>query len=177
MIALPVGILLAIAIKCDSAGPVFFTQERIGKNGRRFPMFKFRSMLQNIAVASGPAWTTHAHDPRVTRVGAVMRLFHLDELPQLVNVLRGEMSLVGPRPFHPEHCAKLDISPFFRLRQLVPPGITGWAQIRCNYAASVNDHAEVLARDLFYVKHAGLFFDLFVIFDTIRVCLWQKGAR
>jgi len=177
VVALPAGILLAIAIKCDSAGPVFFTQERIGKNGRRFRMIKFRSMHQNMPVADGPAWTTHEHDPRVTRVGAVMRLFHLDELPQLLNVLRGEMSLVGPRPFHPEHNAKLDTSPFFRLRLLVPPGITGWAQIRCHYAASVEDHQEVLSRDLFYVKHAGLLFDLFVIFDTFRVCLWQKGAR
>jgi exopolysaccharide biosynthesis polyprenyl glycosylphosphotransferase len=177
VIALPVGILLAVAIKCDSAGPVFFTQERIGKNGRRFRMIKFRSMHQNMHVGHGPAWTTHEHDPRVTRVGAVMRLFHLDELPQLFNVLRGEMSLVGPRPFHPEHNAKLDTSPFFRLRLLVPPGITGWAQIRCHYAASVDDHQEVLSRDLFYVKHAGVLFDLFVIFDTFRVCLWQKGAR
>lgn len=177
VIALPVGLLLALAIKCDSAGPVFFTQERVGKNGRRFRMIKFRSMHQNVPVVSGPAWTTHEHDPRITRVGAVMRLFHLDELPQLINVIRGEMSLVGPRPFHPEHFAELNTSPFFRLRLLIPPGITGWAQIRCSYAASVNDHQEVLARDLFYVKHAGALFDLFVLFDTIRVCLWQKGAR
>jgi len=177
LIALPVGLLLAIAIKFDSAGPVFFSQERVGGNGRRFRMFKFRSMYQNMPVAGGPAWTTQEHDPRVTRFGAVMRLFHLDELPQLINVIRGDMSLVGPRPFHPEHCAKLDTSPLFRLRLLVPPGITGWAQIRCSYEASVNDHQEVLARDLFYVKHASLLFDLFVIFDTFRVCLWRKGAR
>lgn len=176
-VALPVGLLLAVAIKCDSPGPVFFVQERVGRNGRRFRMFKFRSMYHNMPAPAGPAWTTRASDPRITRVGAIMRLFHFDELPQLLNVLRGDMSLVGPRPFHPEHCAELDGSPFFRLRLLVPPGITGWAQIRCNYEASVDDHQEVLARDLFYVKHTSLLFDLFVLCDTIRVCLWRKGAR
>ena len=177
VIAVPFGFILAIAIKWDSPGPIFFTQERIGQNGRPFRMIKFRSMHNNIRVVRGHGWTTEEDDPRITRIGALMRPFHLDEVPQLINVLRGEMSLVGPRPFHPTHSARLATTPFFRLRLLIPPGITGWAQIRCSYAASLEDHQEVLARDLFYVKHAGLLFDLFVLIETMRVCLWKKGAR
>ena len=177
LISLPVWVLIAIAIKLDSRGPVFFTQERVGRDGQRFTMFKFRSMRSDIKVLRGPQWTTHEADPRITRVGAVIRLLHLDELPQLINVIRGEMSIVGPRPFHPLHSAQLESSPYFKLRLAVPPGITGWAQIRCDYSDSVSSHEEVLARDLFYLKHAGLLFDLLVIFDTIRVCIWRRGSR
>jgi lipopolysaccharide/colanic/teichoic acid biosynthesis glycosyltransferase len=177
VLAIPLGALLAIAIKCDSPGPVFFVQERIGRNGRRFRMRKFRSMRADVGVSDGPSWTTHEGDPRVTRVGAVMRLFHVDELPQLINVIRGEMSIVGPRPFHPEHCARLESNPLFHLRMIALPGITGWAQIRCDYSDSLESHEEVLARDLFYIKNASMLFDLVIMLDTLRVCLWRRGAR
>ncbi|HVN88541.1 MAG TPA: sugar transferase [Candidatus Binataceae bacterium] len=177
ILSAPLWLAVAIAIKLDSRGPVFFNQERVGRNGRRFKMFKFRSMHSDIKVTNGPHWTTHERDPRITRVGAVLRLLHLDELPQLINVIRGDMSIVGPRPFHPLHSAQLESSPFFKLRLAVPPGITGWAQIRCDYSDSVSSHEEVLARDLFYVKRAGLVFDLMVICDTIRVCIWRRGSR
>jgi exopolysaccharide biosynthesis polyprenyl glycosylphosphotransferase len=177
LLTLPLSLMIAAAIKCDSPGPVFFSQDRVGKNGRRFKMLKFRSMRDDAMSPDGRAWTTSERDPRVTRVGALMRGFHLDELPQLINVIKGDMSLVGPRPFHPLHFAQLESAPYFKLRLLVLPGITGWAQVRCDYSASVDKHEEVLARDLYYVKHGGLFFDLLIILETIRICLWRRGAR
>lgn len=179
----PVMLIIAIAIKCDSRGPVFFLQDRVGKNGRRFKMIKFRSMYKKpgesgqIGLPQGPEWTTYRRDPRITRVGALMRGYHLDELPQLINVLKGDMSIVGPRPFHPLHSAKLEKIPCFGLRHLVLPGMTGWAQVRCDYSDSVENGGEVLARDLYYVKHAGLVFDLMIIVETLRTCLWRRGSR
>jgi exopolysaccharide biosynthesis polyprenyl glycosylphosphotransferase len=174
----PIAALVSIAIKCDSPGPILFTQERVGKNGKTFRMFKFRSMYLEPKFVQGYEWTTHANDPRITRVGALLRKLHLDELPQLLNVLRGDMSLVGPRPFHREHVAHLQNKlPYFKLRELVTPGITGWAQIRCDYSASVENYEEVLARDLYYVKHAGILFDLLILFDTIRIVIWRRGSR
>jgi exopolysaccharide biosynthesis polyprenyl glycosylphosphotransferase len=179
VITMPAAILIALAIKLESRGSIFFQQERIGENGRHFKMYKFRSMYLNAKAAAGcEEWTTHEADPRVTRVGHVIRRLHLDELPQLVNVIRGEMSLVGPRPFHPAQVEQLDsMLPHFGLRHLITPGITGWAQITCDYDASVQNREEVFARDLYYVKHAGLLFDLLIMLDTIRVCVWRRGAR
>ncbi len=177
LLTLPLSLIIAVAIKCDSPGRVFFSQHRIGRNGRPFKMLKFRSMYQNARPLDGPVWTTGKRDPRVTRVGALMRGFHLDELPQLINVIKGDMSLVGPRPFHPLHFAQLEAAPYFKLRLLVLPGITGWAQVRCDYSDSVDNHEEVLARDLYYVKHASLIFDLLIIIETVRICLWRRGAR
>jgi lipopolysaccharide/colanic/teichoic acid biosynthesis glycosyltransferase len=177
LLTLPLALIIAIAIKWDSPGPVFFTQDRVGKNGARFKMIKFRSMYRASKPANNPEWTTSKCDARITRVGAVMRGFHLDELPQLINVLRGDMSLVGPRPFHPLHSAQLEKISGFKLRLSVLPGITGWAQVRCNYADSVEHCEEVLARDLYYVKHAGILFDLMIMIETMRICLWRRGAR
>lgn len=177
LVTAPLSLLLAVAIKCDSAGPILFRQDRIGKDGQPFKMLKFRSMRADSGAVDGPQWTTARRDPRITRVGAVMRTLHLDELPQLINVIKGEMSLVGPRPFHPLHYAQLEAEPAFTLRQLVLPGITGWAQVRCDYSASLDDHEEVLARDLYYVKHASLLFDLLIMIDTLRICVWQRGSR
>jgi exopolysaccharide biosynthesis polyprenyl glycosylphosphotransferase len=178
LVTLPLNLVTALAIKLESPGPVFFQQERIGENGRRFVMLKFRSMYQDMRLAAGREWTTHQGDPRITRVGKVIRLLHLDELPQLINVLRGEMSLVGPRPFHSAQVAELEsLLPSFGLRHLVRPGITGWAQITCDYEASLNQRDEVFARDLYYVKHGGFLFDLFIMLATIKVCLWRRGAR
>jgi exopolysaccharide biosynthesis polyprenyl glycosylphosphotransferase len=178
LLTLPISLLIMLVIRCESEGSVFFTQERVGRNGRLFRMLKFRSMFQDMKPEAGCAWTTHEADPRVTRVGGIVRRLHLDELPQLINVIKGEMSLVGPRPFHPLQVEELESkTPYFGLRHLVKPGITGWAQIRCNYAASIEDRDEVLARDLYYMKHASFLFDLLIMLDTIRICVWQKGAR
>jgi lipopolysaccharide/colanic/teichoic acid biosynthesis glycosyltransferase len=178
LLTLPMSLLIMLAIRCESEGSVFFTQERIGQNGQPFRMHKFRSMFQDMKPEADCAWTTHEADRRVTRVGGIVRKLHLDELPQLINVIKGEMSLVGPRPFHPLQVEELDSKMrYFGLRHLVKPGITGWAQIRCDYAASIENRDEVLARDLYYVKHASFLLDLLIMLDTIRICVWQKGAR
>ncbi|MHB8383237.1 MAG: sugar transferase, partial [Candidatus Binataceae bacterium] len=178
-LTLPVTLLTMLAIKLDSSGPAIYTQVRIGENGRPFTMFKFRSMYEDKDASSdAPSWSTGDADPRVTRVGKIMRELHLDELPQLINVIRGEMSLVGPRPFHPLQVAELESTlPHYGLRHLVKPGITGWAQVRCDYAASVEDRSEVFARDLYYVKHASFLFDFQIMLETIRVCAWRRLAR
>src|SRR5260370_38148652 len=144
-----------LAIKCDSSGPTVYRQERVGENGRLFTMYKFRSMHVEKAVPDVVSlWSTAHADPRGTRVGKILRGLHLDELPQLINVIRGEMSLVGPRPFHPLHVAELEATlPHFVLRHLVKPAITGWAQIRCDYSASGENRGEGFERDLYYAKH------------------------
>ena len=177
LLALPLMLIIGVAVKCDSPGPALFLQDRVGKNGRRFKMFKFRSMYYDRKPASAPEWTTSRRDPRITRVGALIRGFHLDELPQLLNVLKGDMSIVGPRPFHPLHSAQLERMPYFNLRLLALPGITGWAQVRCDYSDSLDNGEEVLARDLYYVKHAGLAFDLMIIAETLQICLRRRGAH
>ncbi len=178
VLTMPVSLLIMIAIKCETEGSAFFTQERIGQNGQPFKMLKFRSMFQDAGPEADRAWTTRQDDPRVTLVGGAIRKLHLDELPQLVNVIKGEMCLVGPRPFHPLQVQELESKmPYFGLRHLVRPGITGWAQIRCDYAASIENREEVLARDLYYVKYASFLFDLLIMLDTVRICAWQKGAR
>lgn len=178
LLTLPISLLTILAIRCESNGSVLFEQERIGQNGRPFRMLKFRSMFQDIKLEGKRAWITHESDPRVTRVGAILRKLHIDELPQLINVIKGEMCLVGPRPFHPRQVEELESKmPYFGLRHLVKPGITGWAQIRCDYAASTEDQEEVLARDLYYVKHTSFLLDLLIMLDTVRICVWQKGAR
>lgn len=179
ILTLPISLLTMLAIKLDSPGPAIYTQERIGENGRRFTMYKFRSMYEEKAApVDASSWSTGESDPRVTRIGKVMRGLHLDEVPQLINVIRGEMSLVGPRPFHPLQVAELTSTiPHFGLRHLVKPGITGWSQIRCNYAASVENRGEVFSRDLYYVKHSSFFFDLQILLETVRVCAWRRGAR
>jgi exopolysaccharide biosynthesis polyprenyl glycosylphosphotransferase len=179
IVTLPITLIAIVAIKCDSSGPAIYRQERVGENGRLFTMFKFRSMrMEKLRPDVVSLWSTAHADPRVTRVGEVLRGLHLDELPQLINVIRGEMSLVGPRPFHPLHVAELESTvPQFGLRHLVKPGITGWAQIRCDYAASFENRGEVFARDLYYVKHASFLFDLQILLETVRVCLWRRGSR
>jgi len=179
ILTLPLTLLTILAIKCDSSGSAIYSQARIGENGRPFTMFKFRSMYEEKSIPGAAcSWSTAKTDPRVTRVGKIMRVLHWDELPQLINVIRGEMSLVGPRPFHPLHVGELESTlPHFGLRHLVKPGITGWAQVRCDYAASVENRDEVFARDLYYVKHAGFLFDLLILLETVRVCVWRRGAR
>ncbi len=179
ILTLPVTLLTMLAIKFDSSGPAIYRQVRIGENGHPFTMFKFRSMYKERALSDdASSWSTVNADPRVTRVGKIMRELHLDELPQLINVIRGEMSLVGPRPFHPLQVAELEATlPHYGLRHLVKPGITGWAQVRCDYAASVENRSEVFARDLYYVKHASFLFDFQIMLETVRICAWRRLAR
>jgi len=173
---LPVIALTAVLIKLDSPGPVLYRQERVGLHSKVFTLLKFRSMRVD-AEARGPAWAAQ-RDPRVTRVGAFIRRTRIDELPQLINVLRGEMGFVGPRPERPHFVDQLaEVIPFYRDRACVKPGITGWAQVNYPYGASIEDARQKLSYDLYYVKHRNLFLDLMILFATVRVILFQEGAR
>lgn len=173
---LPVMAATAALIRLESPGPVLYRQERVGLQGRVFTLLKFRSM-QVDAEARGPAWAAQ-RDPRVTRVGAVIRRLRIDELPQLINVLKGEMGFVGPRPERPHFVDQLaEVIPFYRDRACVKPGITGWAQVNYPYGASIEDARQKLSYDLYYVKHRNLFLDLLILFATVRVILFQEGAR
>jgi exopolysaccharide biosynthesis polyprenyl glycosylphosphotransferase len=177
LLAAPVILAAAIAIKLESPGPVFYRQERVGLGGRRFTLFKLRSMVVDAEAAGAPRWAT-AGDARVTRVGRIIRLSRIDELPQVLNVLRGDMSLVGPRPERPEFVAQLEEAiPHYAERAMVKPGITGWAQVNYPYGASVEDAREKLSYDLYYVKRRSLFLDLLIVIATVRVVLFQEGSR
>ncbi len=172
----PIVALAALAIKLDSPGPVLYAQERVGEFGNVFRIFKLRSMRTD-AEKNGAQWAS-ADDGRVTRVGRVLRKTRLDELPQLYNVFRSEMSLVGPRPERPVFVEELERKvPFYRQRLCVKPGITGLAQVRCRYAASVEDSLEKLQYDLYYIKTASIWFDFSIIFDTVKVVLLRIGAH
>jgi sugar transferase (PEP-CTERM system associated) len=177
IVMLPLMALTALAIKVDSPGPVFYRQRRVGKFDRPFTLFKFRSMRADAEAAGNPLWAQR-HDTRVTRIGRFIRAARIDELPQLVNVLRGEMSLVGPRPERPHFVEQLSRAiPFYRQRSYVKPGVTGWAQVNFPYGASVEDAREKLSYDLYYVKHRSLLLDAFILLSTIRVVLLGEGAR
>jgi sugar transferase (PEP-CTERM system associated) len=176
LLAAPILLVVAILIKLDSRGPIFYTQERVGLNGRNFKMLKFRTMRTD-AEKAGVKWA-QKDDPRVTGIGKYLRRFRIDELPQLINVLKGEMGVVGPRPERPEFVAQLRTQiPYYELRTLVPPGITGWAQIRYPYAASLEEAREKLQYDLYYIKHLSVFLDLVILFHTAKVVLFGRGAR
>jgi lipopolysaccharide/colanic/teichoic acid biosynthesis glycosyltransferase len=167
--------LVALAIKLDSPGPVFYSQERTGYRGRVFRVWKFRSMVA-AAEADGRARWAKPGDPRVTRVGRALRASRLDELPQVLNVLRGEMSIVGPRPERPEFVAALEQQiPFYRARLLVKPGLTGWAQIKYRYGSTAQDALVKLQYDLYYVKHRSLLLDALIIARTIGVVVGLRG--
>ena len=177
MVALPIMLLVAVAVKTTSRGPVFYHQSRVGQRGRVFVVHKFRSMREDAEKGTGAVWATK-QDKRVTRVGRFLRLTRLDELPQLWNVLRGDMSLVGPRPERPEFVSSLtkDI-PFYGQRHTIRPGLTGWAQVRYTYGASVEDALEKLQYDLFYIKNRSLALDLFIIAKTVKTVLMRQGAQ
>jgi sugar transferase (PEP-CTERM system associated) len=173
----PVMLVTALAIKLESPGPVIFRQVRVGRAGRPFTVLKFRSMRADAEKDGVARWAT-AGDARVTAVGRIIRKLRIDELPQLINVLRGEMSFVGPRPERPEFVAGLkEQIPFYDLRHSVKPGLTGWAQVRYCYGASVEDARTKLQFDLYYVKNHSLFLDILVLFETVRVILFREGAR
>ncbi len=176
VVTLPLMLLTAVLIRLDSAGPALYRQERVGLGGRPFTLLKFRSMRTD-AEARGPVWAAQ-RDPRVTRIGAFIRLTRIDELPQLLNVLRGQMSFIGPRPERPHFVAQLEQAlPFYGDRALVKPGLTGWAQVNYPYGASVEDARAKLSYDLYYVKHRSMVLDLMILVATVRVVLFQRGAR
>lgn len=177
IVSAPVMLLAALAVKLESRGPVFYRQERVGQNGAPFRVTKFRSMCQDAEKDGRPQWATK-NDARVTRVGKIIRRTRIDELPQLFNVLSGEMSMVGPRPerqfFVDELVEKI---PFFAVRHSVKPGVTGWAQVRYEYGSTVEDAAAKLQYDLYYVKNHSLFLDLLILIETVAVVLTGRGAR
>ncbi len=176
VITSPLLPIVALLIKLDSPGPILYRQERVGKNGHMFQILKFRSMHAD-AEQGTPRWAEHA-DPRVTRIGGILRRTRIDELPQLLNVIKGDMSLVGPRPERPAFVAAFERQiPFYDVRHSVRPGITGWAQINYEYAASLEDTKRKLEYDLFYVKNHSVFLDLAIMLQTLRIILWQQGAR
>jgi lipopolysaccharide/colanic/teichoic acid biosynthesis glycosyltransferase len=167
---------IAAAIKLESPGPVFYRQMRAGQGGRPFQLLKFRTMIAG-AEADGQARWARAIDARVTRVGRLLRRTRLDELPQLFNVLRGDMSLIGPRPERPELIAVLEQEiPFYRARLLVKPGLTGWAQVNYGYGRSVEDARVKLEYDLYYIKQQSIWLDLVILFRTVEVVLGMKGS-
>jgi sugar transferase (PEP-CTERM system associated) len=177
LIALPVMLLAAMAIFLESGGPILYRQERVGAGGRTFTMLKFRSMTQD-AERDGVARWAAENDQRITRVGRFIRLARIDELPQLINVLKGEMSLVGPRPERPQFVRTfVEKVPFYAVRHAVKPGITGWAQIRWNYSASYGDSIRKLEYDLYYVKNHTLLLDMRIVLETAVVVLSGRGAR
>jgi sugar transferase (PEP-CTERM system associated) len=174
---LPLMCLAAIAIFIESGGPLLFTQERVGRGGRNFKCIKFRSMYVDAEKDGVARWAT-ANDSRVTRVGRVLRKMRIDELPQLFNVLSGEMSLVGPRPERPVFVAQLkEQIRFYDVRHSIKPGITGWAQVRYSYGSSIEDAQRKLQYDLYYVKNHSLALDVLVLVETIRVVLFSEGAQ
>ena len=177
IIGAPLFLAVAAAIRFTSAGPVLYHQTRVGERGRHFRLHKFRTMRTDAEAATGPVFAAEK-DPRVTRVGNVLRLTRLDELPQLWNILRGEMSLVGPRPERPEFVRDLsDEIPFYGQRHAVKPGLTGWAQVRYAYAATVADTMEKLQYDLFYIKNLSIVLDLLIILSTVKTVLRRRGSR
>lgn len=176
LLTLPVSLLATLAVKLDSPGPVFYRQQRVGLNGQVFALYKFRSMSAD-AEKGHAVWATK-NDPRVTRVGRFIRLTRIDEIPQVFNVLRGDMAFIGPRPERPEFVSRLcAIMPHYEARASVPPGITGWAQVNYSYGASDADAQVKLTYDLYYVRRRSLFLDLLIIIATVRVVLFQEGAR
>ena len=177
VLSLPVMLLAALAIKFDSPGPTIYRQERVGLAGRTFNIFKFRSMRADAEKDGKPQWA-QTGDSRVTKVGRFMRLTRIDELPQLFNVLAGQMSLVGPRPERPYFVEQLVTQvPFYAARHSVKPGVTGWAQVRHKYGASVDDAVDKLEYDLYYVKNHRLLFDMLILFYSVRVVLMAQGSR
>lgn len=173
----PLILIVAIAIKLESKGPVLFRQERVGEDGEIFNVYKFRSMKEDAEKESGPVWAEE-DDPRITKVGKIIRKLRIDELPQLWNVLKGDMSFVGPRPERPYFVEKLKTKiPYYNQRFAVKPGVTGWAQVKYAYGATEEDALEKLKYDLYYIKNMSLVMDLIVIFHTVKIVLLGRGSR
>lgn len=176
ILSLPLAILTAILIKLDSRGPILYKQERVGRNGRPFTLMKFRSMRTD-AEKNGPVWAQNA-DERVTRVGRIIRKIRVDEIPQFWNILKGEMSFVGPRPERPHFVAQLaEEIPYYEQRHMIAPGLTGWAQIKYPYGSTVEDARQKLQYDLYYIKNQSLMLDAAILFETVKTILFGRGAR
>jgi len=176
LLALPLMLLVALALRYTSPGPVFYHQRRVGRDGRIFTIHKFRSMRTDAEKGTGAVWSSEG-DPRVTPVGRFLRRSRLDEIPQLWNVLKGDMSFVGPRPERPEFVTDLTRSiPFYGQRHVVRPGLTGWAQVRHSYGSSTNDALQKLQYELFYIKHMSIAFDLFIVLETVKTVLVRRGS-
>jgi sugar transferase (PEP-CTERM system associated) len=177
VLGLPLIAAVALAVRLSSAGPVLYHQRRVGREGRIFTVHKFRSMRQDAEAATGPVWASKEGDPRVTGIGRFLRRTRLDELPQLWNVLKGDMSFVGPRPERPEFVAELKRQiPYYGQRHVVRPGITGWAQVRYTYGATIEDALQKLQYDLFYIKNLSVPLDVFIIFETLKTVMLRRGA-
>lgn len=174
VLSLPLAIVTAVLIKLDSRGPILYRQERVGKNGGTFMVMKFRSMRTD-AEKAGPVWAS-ADDDRTTRVGRIIRKLRIDEIPQFWNILRGEMDFVGPRPERPHFVSQLAIEiPYYEQRHLIAPGLTGWAQIKYPYGASIEDARQKLQYDLYYLKNQSLMLDAIILFETIKIILFGRG--
>jgi exopolysaccharide biosynthesis polyprenyl glycosylphosphotransferase len=174
---LPLIPFIVLAIKMTSSGPVLFTQERVGRNGKPFRLLKFRSMQDGAEAATGATWAGK-NDARITKVGRFLRKTRLDEIPQIWNVLKGDMGFVGPRPERPEFVQWLSQSiPYYNLRHIIRPGLTGWAQVSYEYGASLEQTKQKLAYDLYYIKHMTVSLDLLIMFKTIKTVLLARGSR
>ncbi len=176
-VTFPLALLIIALIKLDSRGPIFFRQARVGQGGKEFTLWKFRSMREDAEKDTGPVWSTPGADARVTRVGKILRRTRLDELPQLINIFRGDMSLVGPRPERPHFVKELaSMIPFYHVRHAVKPGVTGWAQINYEYGSTMRDAVQKLQYDLFYIKHMSWLLDTVILFETIKTVLVRRGS-
>jgi sugar transferase (PEP-CTERM system associated) len=177
ILSLPLIPFVMLAVKLSSPGPIFYHQKRMGRGGKEFYCHKFRTMLKDAEADTGATWASD-NDPRITRVGSVLRFFRLDEIPQLWCVLKGDMHFVGPRPERPEFVASLSQEiPYYDLRHIVRPGITGWAQVQHAYASTVEEAREKLQYDLFYIKNASIGLDLWIMFQTIKIVLLGRGSK
>lgn len=177
IISLPIAILTAILIKLESKGPIFYRQERLGKNGKIFNVIKFRSMNADAEADGLPVWATD-DDGRATRIGHIIRKIRVDEIPQFWNILKGEMNFVGPRPERPHFVSQLAREiPFYEHRHLVAPGLTGWAQIKYPYGASIEDARQKLQYELYYIKNQSLTLDLIIVFETFKTVIFGRGGR
>jgi sugar transferase (PEP-CTERM system associated) len=171
----PLMLLAALAVWMEDRGPVFYSQERVGKDGKTFLVHKFRSMRTDAEKGGKPQWAQQ-NDPRITRIGNFMRKTRIDELPQILNVFKGEMSFVGPRPERQYFVDQLiEVVPYYNVRHSVKPGITGWAQVRYGYGSSAEDALQKLQYDLYYVKNNSLFLDVLILIDTLKVVLFRSG--
>jgi len=177
IVTLPVMLVTAVAITLESSGPVLYRQERVGRELKTFKVFKFRSMRTDAESDGVPRWA-NANDSRITRIGHFIRRTRIDELPQIINVLKGDMSFVGPRPERPYFVDQLSEKiPFYSARHSIKPGITGWAQVSYRYGSNVEDAIHKLQFDLYYVKNHTIFLDLLILLKTVRVVLSGEGAR
>jgi exopolysaccharide biosynthesis polyprenyl glycosylphosphotransferase len=177
VVAMPLMLLTALAVRLSSSGPILYRQRRVGLNGQPFTLYKFRSMGADAEKGTGAVWATK-DDPRVTKVGKIIRRIRFDELPQLFNVIKGEMAIVGPRPERPEFVDRLSEQiPYYRQRHCVRPGITGWAQINHKYGDTLEDTMTKLEFDLYYIKNMSLSLDTYIIFHTLKTMLLTRGAQ